>query len=40
MLTICDTEGAPQSVKDAVQRWYDKGRARLDAIADDLEKIE
>jgi len=39
MLTVCDTEGAPQAVRDAVQRWFAKGRARLNAIADDIERL-
>ncbi len=38
MQTVCELEGAPQAVKKAVERWYDLGWARLDAIASDLER--
>ena len=40
LMTVCDTDGAPQSVKDAVNRWYEQGWARLRAIIDDLEKLD
>jgi len=40
MLTVCQTEGAPQAVVDAVKRWYSKGEARLEAIAKLIEKDE
>lgn len=38
LMTLCAEEGLPDSVKKAVQRWYDKGRTRLNAIAREIEK--
>ncbi len=37
MITICETEGAPEAVKAAVHRWYDMGAKRLDCIIEELE---
>ncbi len=37
MLTVCKTEGT-QEIKNAVERWYDLGWARLDEIAKELEQ--
>lgn len=40
LATVCDAEGVPQSVKDAVHRWYEQGWKRLDAIIKDLEQLD
>jgi len=37
MLTVCEREGAPQEVKEAIKRWYTKGFARLDEICKQME---
>lgn len=39
MQTVCDNENAPDDVKAAVKNWYVKGQARLDAIANEIEKL-
>jgi hypothetical protein len=38
LLTICETDGAPQAVTDAVRRWFELGRLRMQAIADEIEE--
>jgi hypothetical protein len=39
MITLCETEGASESVKKAVHHWYDMGAKRLDCIIEELEKL-
>lgn len=39
MQTVCETEGAPEAVKQAAHRWYEKGQARLDAIIKEIEEL-
>jgi len=40
LATVCDTEGAPQAVKDAAHHWYAQGWLRLDAIIKELERLD
>jgi hypothetical protein len=40
MLTICDNEDAPQSVKDAVRHWYKEGRKRFDVLVGIVRELE
>lgn len=39
-LHICEREDAPQAVKDHVEGWFKRGRARFDAIVALLEEEE
>lgn len=38
MLEICDREDAPEALKQAVKRWYDMGRLRMEAIAEAIDE--
>lgn len=38
MLTILAKDEASDELKGAVQNWYTKGRARLEAICQELER--
>ena len=38
--TLCETEGAPETVVVAARRWYEKGDARLRCIIAEIEAME
>jgi len=38
MLKVCETEGAPQPVIDAVVNWYEKGGQRIEILLELIEK--
>lgn len=38
LISLCETEDAPDAVIAAARRWYSQGFARLDAICKELEK--
>ena len=40
MLTLCDREDVPQSVKDAVRHWYEMGHKRFDVLVGLVKEME
>ncbi len=39
MLTLCRNEQVPVAINNAIRRWYRLGRANMEAIAEDIEKL-
>lgn len=40
LLQLCETEDAPEAVKAAARRWFERGYARFDVICNLLESYD